>query len=676
MNLTKQKYHNVLHQTFGKTWAAYNGDSTLVLQNLPDNSIDLWVGSPPFIELFTYTATERDLGNSRSREIFNEHYKLIVEQKLRITKPGRVACVHTQNVPAMKERDGWMGLKDFPGDVIRLHENAGWIWWGDIHINKNPQALKNGTRVLTPKGFLAIENLNTGDFVIGSDGHKTKVLGVYPHETRQMYELEFSNGEKIECDGQHLWTVKSETSVWKTLKTQDIYQDYLYKNGSPKFRVPRMQSVAFEKQEKLMIHPYTLGVLIGDGHLSTRGYVSVTTQKEIVKKLELPDGCNLRMQPKTEKDNGLVATFGITHEKWHENPLIDALRYYKIKGLRAWEKFIPQQYLLSSKENRIELLRGLMDSDGTIKKNNSSIYTTTSQKLAKDVMFLVRSLGGFATLRIEKKPKYKHNGKEKTGRVRYSICVRLDKPIFKMQKKLKRWKKSKRTRRMKIVSVKKTLKSKCTCITIENENGLFVTEGFILTHNSQAIRTKTHALMFKTLKKDSAKIRPAIGDRVLVFKKPGDNKTPVTPVQNGEMDNEKWIEWADPIWRVNLENENALSSPIEAYWFDINESSTLQHKDHGRFYEGARSEKDVKHMCALQLDTIERCIIMYSNPGEIVADEFAGIFSTPYVANINNRCSVGIELKPEWYERGVQNMKISDSEKKQINLFDVLEQRS
>lgn len=332
MNLTKQKYHNVLHQTFGKTWAAYNGDSTLVLQNLPDNSIDLWVGSPPFIELFTYTATERDLGNSRSREIFNEHYKLIVEQKLRITKPGRVACVHTQNVPAIKERDGWMGLKDFPGDVIRLHENAGWIWWGDIHINKNPQA--------------------------------------------------------------------------------------------------------------------------------------------------------------------------------------------------------------------------------------------------------------------------------------------------------------------------------------------------------QAIRTKTHALMFKTLKKDSAKIRPAIGDRVLVFKKPGDNKIPVTPVQNGEMDNEKWIRWADPIWRVDLQNEDALNSPMEAYWFDINESSTLQHKDHGKFYEGARSEKDVKHMCALQLDTIERCIIMYSNPGEIVADEFAGIFSTPYVANINNRRSIGIELKPEWYERGVQNMKISDSEKKQINLFDVLEQRS
>lgn len=668
-NIITTKY-NVLNQEFSNMWAAYNGDSTEVLCNLPDNSIDFSVGSPPFIDLYTYTATERDLGNSKLDKLFYEHYGLIVNEKLRITKPGRVSAVHTQNVWAQIAKDGWRGLKDFPGEVIRLYENAGWIWWGDIHIDKNPQALMDGTKVLTPNGWKEINNLSTEDSVIGSDGNPTRILGVYPHEKRRMYKITFSDGESIKCDGNHLWTVKSYNTDWKTIDTVHLFETYLYKNGKPKYEIPISSPVEFENEDaEFTIHPYTLGVLLGDGHLCGERNVSVTTQDEIVYSMPLPNGCQVNVIKNTETGNGEVHTFSITHPEWHYNPVLNAIRNLGLYGSKHNNKFIPEKYLKSSIESRIELLRGLMDSDGTIKKNNSSWFTTTSRQLANDVKFIVRSLGGFVSESVYNSPKYTYKGQIKTGMQQYVLCIRFDNGIcpFKIKHKVDRWSKPKAKRHRKIKNIEVAEESTCTCITVENEDGLFVAENFIVTHNSIAIRLKVHELMFKTLAKDSSKLSPSSGDRVLIFKKPGSNEVPVTPIQNGEMNNENWIEWAHYLWpEKNMHHENSLWSPIEGYWYDINETLTLQHKNQGKYYEGAKSRKDVKHSCPLQLETIERLIKMYSNPGEIVLDEFAGIFSTPYMANLMWRKSIGIELKPEWYERGVKNMHISDKEK-QIN---------
>lgn len=130
----------VLKQVSGEGWIAYNGDSCEVLTGLPDNSIDISVYSPPFADLFTYSASERDLGNSRSKEEFFNHFSFIIREMLRLTKPGRLSCVHTSDIPALQMKDGYIGLKDFPGDVIRAHEREGWIFTGRISIDKNPQA--------------------------------------------------------------------------------------------------------------------------------------------------------------------------------------------------------------------------------------------------------------------------------------------------------------------------------------------------------------------------------------------------------------------------------------------------------------------------------------------------------------------------------------------------------
>lgn len=282
----------------GDAWTAILGDSCEKLPELTDDSIDLSVYSPPFADLFTYSATPRDLGNSRGWQEFFEHYSFIIKEILRVTKPGRLTCVHTSDIPAMAQRDGYIGVRDFPGEVIRAYESCGWVFTGRAFVQKNPQA--------------------------------------------------------------------------------------------------------------------------------------------------------------------------------------------------------------------------------------------------------------------------------------------------------------------------------------------------------QAIRVKSKALLFVQLRKDSTDSRPALIDQVLLFRKPGDNLVPVQPVDNGELNNETWIEWAHGIW------------------LGIRETDTLQ-------YSHARAEDDEKHICPLQLGTIERCIKLYSNPGEMVLTPFGGIGSEAYMAVKLGRKATLIELKPEYFEVAVKNLRQAEINK--LDLF-------
>jgi DNA modification methylase len=124
----------------GSGWTAMLGDSCERMTELADESIDFSVYSPPFMSLYTYSPTERDLGNSASEDEFFEQYQFIIRDLLRVTKPGRITAVHVAQVPAMLSRDGYIGLKDFRGAVNRAYIEAGWIFHGEICIDKDPQA--------------------------------------------------------------------------------------------------------------------------------------------------------------------------------------------------------------------------------------------------------------------------------------------------------------------------------------------------------------------------------------------------------------------------------------------------------------------------------------------------------------------------------------------------------
>ena len=179
----------------------------------------------------------------------------------------------------------------------------------------------------------------------------------------------------------------------------------------------------------------------------------------------------------------------------------------------------------------------------------------------------------------------------------------------------------------------------------EQEGWIFTGRAFIQKNpQAQAIRTKSKALLFVQLRKDSADSRPALVDQILLFKKQGDNAVPVMPVGNGELDNETWIEWAHGIW------------------LNVSETDTLQK---GK----ARGEDDEKHICPLQLGTIERCIKLYSNPGETILTPFGGIGSEGYQAVKFGRKAILIELKQEYFGILVKNMRDIESKSTLPDLF-------
>ncbi len=123
----------------GECWRLLLGDSCERLGEIDDDSADLMIFSPPFASLYTYSPSERDLGNSANQAEFLEHYRFIVDHLLRILKPGRTCAVHVQQTAILKSRDGYVGLNDFRGDVIRCHQDAGFIFYGEVTVDKNPQ---------------------------------------------------------------------------------------------------------------------------------------------------------------------------------------------------------------------------------------------------------------------------------------------------------------------------------------------------------------------------------------------------------------------------------------------------------------------------------------------------------------------------------------------------------
>lgn len=139
---------NVIEQVIDKRYAIYNGDSCEVIKDIPDNSIHYTVFSPPFASLYTYSNSDRDMGNSKNDNEFYEHFKFLASELYRITMPGRLLSFHCMDLPLMKERDGVIGLKDFPSLVRQIFEDCGFIYHSKVTIWKNPVTEMQRTKAL------------------------------------------------------------------------------------------------------------------------------------------------------------------------------------------------------------------------------------------------------------------------------------------------------------------------------------------------------------------------------------------------------------------------------------------------------------------------------------------------------------------------------------------------
>ena len=139
---------NVIDQVQGKNWILYNGDCVEVIKGIPDNSVHFSVFSPPFASLYTYSNSERDMGNVRNNSEFYQQFNFLISELFRVIMPGRLLSFHCMDIPAMKELDGFIGLYDFPGDLLRLFQKAGFIYHSKVAIWKDPLIEATRTKAL------------------------------------------------------------------------------------------------------------------------------------------------------------------------------------------------------------------------------------------------------------------------------------------------------------------------------------------------------------------------------------------------------------------------------------------------------------------------------------------------------------------------------------------------
>jgi replicative DNA helicase len=319
--------------------------------------------------------------------------------------------------------------------------------------------------VATPNGWVKIGDLRLGDRVFGSDGKPTTVTGVYPQGLRSMWEVRFSDGASAICDGDHLWTYRTNNE--RDFTRTDTLHDIMALRT--KVFVPVAAPVEYPHAD-LPIDPYTLGVLLGDGCFSMSSMSVSGVDQEIFDRLELQGS---RLVP-----TGCGCDYRISGRQGVLNPIKEAIRSLGLLHVGSHVRFVPEPYRYASVEQRMALLRGLMDTDGTIDKNGSCEFSTSSPEMAEHVAELVRSLGGVTGwngqgIRI----------KRTTHRDAYRITVRTPFCPFSISRKAQRWKPPLSITRS-IREVVPADAGQAVCISVAAPDQLYLTSGYVVTHNT------------------------------------------------------------------------------------------------------------------------------------------------------------------------------------------------
>jgi phosphate starvation-inducible PhoH-like protein len=353
-------------------------------------------------------------------------------------------------------------------------------------------------QVLTPSGFRAIGSLRVGDLVIGSDGRPTPVLGTYPQGRRNVFRLRAQDGSTTVCCAEHLWFVttpddRKHGHAGRVVQTQEMI-GRLRRNHQHRFELPVVAPVELEKQD-VPIDPYALGLLLGDGCITASTTPSFTTSDpQLAEALEgaLP---RIELRRKSSVDYVLRHVDGRRGGVIVANAVTVALRELGLAGARSSTKFVPDRYLYNSLGVRLALLQGLLDTDGgpvTQRGRTCRVqYSTCSKRLAEDVVFLVRSLGGVA-YRRRRPAKGRPPGRAKGRAVHHRtdafiLDIRLPAGLepFRLDRKRELYREYGSGRPMRFVeTIEPAGEAETVCIQVAAKDSLYVTDDFLVTHNT------------------------------------------------------------------------------------------------------------------------------------------------------------------------------------------------
>lgn len=357
------------------------------------------------------------------------------------------------------------------------------------------------SKILTPDGWVEMGSLQVGGKVIAANGKPTRIIGVYPQGEKDIFRVEFSDGSSTECCDEHLWAVQKpghrnkaqmkSQNRWLVKELSEFMDDIYNSRGEKKYSIPIVEQIDFNEKET-KIDPYLMGILIGDGSIKSRSTMISTQDKEVIKAIENVLPGDVFLNKKNNYDYAI--TTGSKEKRCKKtgrflskNSIKIELDKLSLSGCMSKDKFIPDLYKYNSFEKRLKLFQGLMDSDGYISKKGDILqFTSVSEKLIDDVTELIWSFGG-TVRKNHKYPIYYYKGEKKNGQKAYTITIRLPKGImpFQITRKKRRYKENIKYVPVRyITDVTYVGKKEAQCISIEDKSHLYVTDDYIVTHNT------------------------------------------------------------------------------------------------------------------------------------------------------------------------------------------------
>lgn len=343
----------------------------------------------------------------------------------------------------------------------------------------------------TPEGWTRMGDIRVGEKVIAKDGSVSQVTGVYPQGEVQLYKVAFADGREIECCAEHLWKVYYVNTTphkrWRVVDTMEVLR--LISMPNPRVYIDLCDSQDNSDIE-LPIDPYLLGVILGDGCISQNTPNITTPDQFIVDEVNkvLPESHTLKQY---QKPGSTCPTYGINKGGQKQNAVQGSLVDLNLARSLSHTKFIPAMYLHASRSQRLALLQGLMDTDGTVNTiatGGAVSYSTVSPSLAKNVQYLIWSLGGIASI-SERQTYFTHKGVKKPGKKCYDINIRYKKPseLFRLPRKKERTNDDNqyaKDLKLRVMSVTPSRIAPAQCISIDHPDRLYVTTNFVVTHNT------------------------------------------------------------------------------------------------------------------------------------------------------------------------------------------------
>lgn len=396
-------------------------------------------------------------------------------------------------------------IKDNISEFIDDHQNL-YLY---SSVCGNGKAQPDTAKIFSSAGYISMKDITVGHAIFGEDGTLHKVIEKFDRGERDIYRVEFQDGTSTECCNEHLWTVYDhKDKLNKTITTEEILNlglTFEYsKIRAPQWRfdIPVTKAIDIKSKNNYLIDPYILGYLLGDGHISRKACLSITVcdddAAETIPYINslLPVGyvCEKKAGKyiynlKLANNNGIKLIKGN-----FKNQLKTQLGVYGLLDTSSFTKFIPECYKHTTIKNRLKILQGLMDTDGTVSKQAKGgcqiSYSTVSEQLAEDLAFLTESLGGTCSIRKRKGKSYTYNGEKRYGSSWYNCTLRLPANInpFHLSRKRLLYEKLKnsyqRAPYRNIKGITYIGKKHCYCIMTDNPTHLYLTDNLVVTHNT------------------------------------------------------------------------------------------------------------------------------------------------------------------------------------------------